>query len=529
MIVASRPETLTELLEAVAAARPDAAALADGHGRSLTYAGFASAVRRVAEGLARQGIGPGERVAIWLPNRPEYLVLHFALARLGACAVHVNTRFGKAEVAHLLTRARPAAIATLWGFAAADFPALLAATPDEVRASLRFVIGLESGGHRDAAGLPVVPWEALLSAPERMHDNAAPEAECLTFTTSGTTAGPKLVLHRQRSIAGHGHDVMRRIGTDAPGAAMLAAVPLCGTFGLSATMAAIAGGAQVVCLERFDAARADALIRAHGVTHMVGGDDLLLRLAEAAGGRPYSPFAFTGFAGFHNAADRVLEASDALNLACRGVYGSSEMQALFALQDPADPVRRRVGGGRPANAEAEVRARDPAAGALAELGELEFRGPSMFAGYLGDEAATARAFTPDGFFRSGDLGRMHPDGRGFDFETRTGDALRLGGFLVAPEEIEGFLAAQPGLAAAQVVATGSGKAVAFVLARPDAASAPDEAALIAACRRELARYKVPARIVALDAFPVTESANGVKVQRARLREMAEALQGQGRA
>lgn len=495
----ARPGTLTDLIETTAARRPDAPALP-----GLSWAQAAAEVRRLAGGLARQGIGPGDRVALFLPNRPALVLLLLALARRGACAVLLNTRFRAAEVGPLLARARPSAIALARDFAPVDAAAILAEVPQAARASLRFAIGADGLGEGTVAGLPAIPLAALADGAEAA-DVASPDAECLTFTTSGTTAGPKLVLHRQRSIAAHAAELAPRIGTDAPGAAFLAAVPLCGTFGLAAAMAALAGGAAIHPMERFDAPAADALIRRHGITHLVGGDDLLLMLAEAAGGRPYAPFAFTGFANFHGNAARVMEASARLNLAVRGVYGSSEAQALFALQDPAGP-HAAVGGGIPASAEAGF--------AVAPDGELLLRGPSLFDRYLGDAAATARARTEDGWFRSGDLAAPQPDG-GFAFQTRAGDALRLGGFLVAPEEIEGFLAAQPGVTAAQVVAHG-GRAVAFVIPGPGF----DAAALMAACAASLAKFKLPARIVPLDEFPTTDGPNGRKVQRARLRELA---------
>jgi fatty-acyl-CoA synthase len=495
----AKPGTLTELLETSASRHPEGVALP-----GLGWVALAGQVRRVAGGLAAKGIGPGDRVALFLPNRPALLVLLLALARRGACAVLLNTRFRAAEIGPLLARARPAAIAVARDFAAVDAGAVLAGVPAEARASLRFVIGADALGEGEVAGLPVRPLASLAAAAEAP-DAATPEAECLTFTTSGTTSGPKLVLHRQRSIAGHAADVAARIGTALPGAAFLAAVPLCGTFGLAAAMAALAGGAAIHMLERFDAAEADAAIRAAGITHLVGGDDLLLMLAEAAGGRPYAPFVFTGFANFHGKAEQVMAASARLNLAARGVYGSSEAQALFALQDPAGP-QAAIGGGLPASPEAGF--------AVAEDGELLLRGPSLFDRYLGDEAATARARAGDGWFRSGDLAAPQPDG-GFAFQTRAGDALRLGGFLVAPEEIEGFLLAQPGVRGAQVVAV-EGRAVAFVIPGPGY----DEAALRAACAVELARFKQPARIVALVEFPTTDGPNGRKVQRAKLREMA---------
>jgi fatty-acyl-CoA synthase len=420
--------------------------------------------------------------------------------------VLLNTRFRAAEIGPLLARAQPSAIAIARDFSAVDAASVLDAVPEGQRASLRCVIGVDGLGEGVVAGLPVLPFDALMRGAEAP-DLASAEAECLTFTTSGTTAGPKLVLHRQRSIARHARDVAARIGMEAPGAAFLAAVPLCGTFGLAGAMAALAGGAAIHPMERFDAAEADALIRRAHVTHMVGGDDMLLMLAEAAR-TPYAPFAFTGFANFHGKADRVMEASARLNLAARGVYGSSEAQALFALQDPDGP-QRAVGGGIPASAEAGF--------AVAEDGELLLRGPSLFDLYLGDAAATARARGEDGWFRSGDMASVQPGGRGFDFATRAGDALRLGGFLVAPEEIESFLLGQRGVRAAQVVAH-EGRAVAFVIP----GEGYDEAAVMAACARDLARFKLPRRIVALDEFPTTDGPNGRKVQRARLREMAGA-------
>lgn len=495
----SRPATLTQLLETTARRSPDALALG-----GLTWAEVAATVRRLAGGLAEAGIGPGDRVAIFLPNRPDFLLLLLALARRGATAILLNTRFRAAEIGNLLERAAPKAIAIARDFPAVNAEALLETVPPAQRASLRLVIVMDARGMDRILDLPVKRRATLLSAAEAP-DLATPDAECLTFTTSGTTAGPKLVLHRQASIAGHAADVAARIGTGQPGAALLAAVPLCGTFGLASAMAAMAGGALIACMERFDAAEADALIRAQWITHMVGGDELLLKLAEAANGRPYAPFVFTGFASFHGQAARVMEASAALNLAVRGVYGSSEAQALFALQDQAGP-HAAVGGGTPASAEAGF--------AVAEDGELLLRGPSLFDRYLGDEGATAKARTAQGWFHTGDLATAQPEG-GFAFITRRGDALRLGGFLVSPEEIEGFLQCQPGVAAAQVVEHG-GRPVAFVIP----GDGYDEATVMAACQASLARFKQPDRIVTLDAFPVTDGPNGVKIQRAELRRMA---------
>ncbi len=481
---------------------------------ALDWSEFAALAEGYAGLLAARGIGFGDRVALWLPNSADYLALIFACARLGAIAIHINTRFRVHEAGHLLERSKARVLVTQWGFGPVDFPALLAEIPAAQRESLECVIGRDTSAG-EIAGHRVVP----LAPAGTCADSATPEAPCLTFTTSGTTSAPKLVLHRQRSIARHARDVAAALRTDAPGSAVLAAVPLCGTFGLAFALAAAAGGAHIIFMDQFDAARAEALIREHRITHVVGSDDMLARIANAANGRALESVRFSGFASFTPMAAENVAAADKAGMHPRGLYGSSEVQALFAF---APDSRRTSDGGVPASPEAEFRICDPETGAPmreGEDGELLLRAPSLFDCYLDNPQATARAFTEDGYFRSGDLARrVEP---GFIYKTRLGDSLRLGGFLVNPEEIEGFLQTLPGVAQAQVVAVergGERVAFAFIVAAPDAQ--PNEGELLAACRASLAPYKRPARIVTLERFPTTESANGVKIQRAKLREMA---------
>jgi len=506
------PDTLPALLEAAARRFPRDPALAAADRPPLSFAALAAASRRVAEGLARQGIGPGDRVGIWLPNRPEFLILLFALARLGAAAILLNTRWRTEEAGRVLDRARVSAVAVDAAFAAADIPVLLDSLLPEARAPVRFVLALDPGGRERIGGVPVVPWAVVERAPERAADDSAPDGIALAYATSGTTAGPKLVLHRQAALARHAAAVALRAALS-PGAVALHAVPLCGTFGLTLALAALAGGAKGITLPRFEAAVADRVIRAERVTHMVAPDAMLLALAEAAGGRPYSRFAFTGVARFGPEAARAVAAAEALGLSPLGVYGSSEVQALFAFRAPLDP-EATVGGGIPADPEAAWRIHDPDERGE---GELWLRGPSLFVGYHGDPAATARAFSPDGWFRTGDRARP-AEGGGFSFLHRLGETLRVAGHAFAPEEVEGFLARQPGVSAAQVVAGPDGRPVAFVTG-----PAPDPAALLAACEANLAPYKRPVRIQVLDAFPLADGPNGPKIQRHRLREMAAAV------
>ena len=143
--------------------------------------------------------------------------------------------------------------------------------------------------------------------------------------------------------------------------------------------------------------------------------------------------------------------------------------------------------------------------------------------YFGDPDATRAAVSDDGFYRSGYLGYTQPDGR-FVYLTRLGDSLRLGGFLVNPAEIEAVIQEIPGIAACQVVGVSRHdglKAVAFVILRTGAPL--DEPAVVRHTAARLAQYKVPQRVFPIDVFPVTPGANATKIQRHRLRELAEQL------
>src|SRR5262249_6969208 len=211
------------------------------------------------------------------------------------------------------------------------------------RAALRCVLGFKvSPSVTQLAGLPVLSLED--AAADAGLNEATGETPCLTFTTSGTTGGPKLVLHDQQAIAGHAIDVARRIGLDAADAALLAAPPFCGTFGNAAAMAAIAGGAHVVCLAQFDGEAAVRLIRQHRVTHGMGGDVMWGSFAAASGGSRFARVRFAVFAGFHPTAAASIAAAEALGMQPHGLYGSSEVQALFAV---AEGKNRLLGGGVP--------------------------------------------------------------------------------------------------------------------------------------------------------------------------------------
>jgi fatty-acyl-CoA synthase len=413
-------------------------------------------------------------------------------------------------------------LVTEWGFSPVDFPAIFSALSAADRGTLRVILGLQLPlGLTQLRGLPVLPLDR--SVAEAGPEEASGESPCLTFTTSGTTGGPKLVLHDQQAIAGHAVDVARRIKLNEPDAAYLAVLPFCGTFGNASVMAAIAGGAHVVCLAQFHGMTAVDLIRKHQVTHLIGGDDMFGYIAAASGGRLFESVRFSGFATFHSTAANSIAAAETVGMQPQGLYGSSEVQALFSVSAGKN---RLLAGGVPVSTETRLAVRDPENGSVLPSGvsgELWVDAPSRFIGYLENAQATDRAIGADGMFRTGDLARL--DGEGFIYEARIGDAMRLGGFLVSPDEIETVIQAQPGVAAVQVVAASRPGAdpvpIAFV--RLAEGASLNEAVLRARCLEQLARFKVPERIIVVEAFPIVDSPNGTKVQKGRLREIAEAL------
>jgi fatty-acyl-CoA synthase len=520
-------ESLTDFIDAL----PQQRTAIDYGAARMAVGEIAAASRRLATGLRRLGVKPGDRVAVWLPNMPAWLACFFACARLGAIAVSVNTRFRSHEVQDILGRAA-CSVLVLWpGFKAIDFRGILAAVDPSALTALAHVVVYTEQGDEPAFTFPgktITPYEELLA--EREDDAAAAPAtsRCVIFTTSGTTKAPKFVCHAQAGVVQHARDVARGFELEVPGARVLQALPLCGVFGFTQALAALAAGAPMRMLPLFDATEAARVMREEAITHANGGDDMLDRLLDACDEpRPFPHLRFFGYAKFNPALDDLVTRAESRGVIACGLYGMSEVHALYALQPRKLPTTERAkGGGELVSPAAAVRICDPDTGCElppGEHGEIELKGPSLLLEYYGNPEATRGAFREGGWFRTGDLGYL--DGpRRFCYVTRMGDVLRLGGFLTSPQEIEAVLEEHPAVQGAQVVgATLAREPVAVAFVVPVAGQALDEAALSAWCKARLAGYKIPRRFVDVAEFPTTPSANGTKIQRAKLREMAAAL------
>lgn len=467
-----RGETVVDLL------MRSGSVVVDEHGNERTCEQMLEAGRQLAADLAAAGIRKGDRIAVQMHNGELYVDVLVAAAVGGFVVMSVNTKFAPALAESLIERS-----------------------------GARIVI-------RDKRDLPVASEQGAVLA------SATADDRYVIFTTSGTTSAPKLVVHQQRSVVTHAADVASMFGYNEESVVMIP-LPLCGVFGFTVLWGAIAGHSKVIMATAFEAEQTGQLVQQHGVTSMHGSDDMFHRLLATEW--DLSSIESSGYARFNSALDGIVERCEERGVPLSGLYGMSEVQALYAFRGASGlPTEERWrAAGELVSPLAERRVVDD---------ELQLQGPSLFEGYLADGGAEIdRELTAANFdgpwFKTGDLA-IEDGPRSFEYITRIGDVMRLGGFLVAPAEVEGAIMRLDAIDQAQVVAVGreqGARPVAFVILAHGAEL--DEQAVIDHCAETLARFKCPVRVVALDEFPVTDGPNGVKIQRTKLREMGATLLG----
>jgi len=475
---------------------------------------LAGAAVGMAVRLHELGLKRGDAVCLWLPDGGAWLQVLIACAHAGITVVPISTRYRVSEAEHVLRTSRAKAVFVVKDFLKTDYVGMI----EEVRADLPDLENV----------LEISASELFWPVPDGMTSSHAAGIQSdplCTFTTSGTTSRPKLALHDQGSIVAHAHNVAERFNIT-PGDTMLCALPMYGVIGFSAAMAALMGGASCSFLPVFNAKDAANIIERDGVTHLYASDGLIDRVLEVEDA-DLSSWREGGFAEFAALGESITKRAESRwGVRLVSVYGSSECLAFTAMRSSTDETRDRVPiGGRPVTDSIEFRVIDLDTGAPAasgQAGELQIRGYNVMSGYLNNPEATAKAFTEDGWYHTGDCATTQESE--FTFMARLGDALRMRGYLVDPADIETSLLAHPAVDAAQVVGvkrTGEGDvAVAFVVGQANAVTEED---LLAFCRSRMANYKVPSRAVFIDSFPSVDGPNGTKILRTELRTLAETL------
>jgi len=494
-----------------------------------TYAELARQAAGAAEGLRALGVAPGDPVGVLLPNWPEFFATVVGITSLGAVAVCLNTMASESELGFYLRHAGVERVVYTPRFLKHDYEAMLgriargegagggAAVPLRERvAVLRDGVPLPAGArdYRDVVRAHPRGAERLAEL-EAEHDELR-DARAVMFFTSGSTAQPKAVLHAHRALVHQAFVASAAFGLDARDASW-GCLPMffAGGFVIIALIT-LARGGKVVLQDHFDAGRALDLMESEGITFYAGWQ-LAPALCEHESFSRRSLSLRKGIYTNVPAAAKLL-APDHVTV---GAYGLSETATLVCAgrwTDPAD-LRQR-GFGRPLPG-VEMHVVDPetrAPCAPGDVGELLVRGPSLMLGYLG--VPREQAFDGEGFFRTGDYGRLDETGT-LRFDGRLKEVIKTAGVNVAAAEVEACLEGAPGVAAAYVVPVPHevrGENVgAFVV--PRAGTTLDVAAILTHCRHEMASYKVPRHLFALPA-PEVPRTGTQKVDKPLLRRVA---------
>ncbi len=501
-------------------------------GRRVTFADLAAGVDRAARGLLALGVRPGEKVALWAVNRPEWIEAAFAVLGIGAVLVPVNTRLRTDDVGYILDQSDSTTLILNERSGPIDYLAMVrelapaGASPAATRLpKLARIVLLDAPATPGTTAWPdVLAAGARVDAADLTARARAVDPDDLAFLmyTSGTTGFPKGVMHGHRMIRNVTDRAFRLAITEHD--VILMYLPLFHLFGFSEGMlTSMVSGARQVLTEGFDPAESLELVARERATVLHGFDLHFKELCEEHERAPRDVASVrTGIlaAGTSSSTQVARRARKLFGPLVSG-YGMSEFgvgAAIGALDSTEE--QSCEGSGYPAPGY-EIRVVDPETGRnrpTGTPGEILVRGYTLMRGYYGKPEATAAAIDAEGFMHTGDMGLLRPDGH-LRFLGRYKDMLKIGGENVDPMEVEAFLMSHPGVNLAAVVSFPDARlgevGVAFVRRAPGRFVTEDE--LLAHCRGRIASFKIPRAIFFVDDFPVTSSG---KIQKVKLREEA---------
>ncbi|MFI6688549.1 (2,3-dihydroxybenzoyl)adenylate synthase [Streptomyces sp. NPDC050485] len=495
-----RGTTLSAMLREWAKARPDRVAVVDGE-RRWTYAELDAHADRLAAGLGRLGLGPGNRVLVQLPNIGAFMPLCFALFRIGAVPVLALPAHRQTEIAHLARLSEAVAYVITDTHVGFDYRPLARTVREQVP-GLRHVIVV--GEAEEFTAL------SELERGDRAVDLPEPDPSdvALLLLSGGTTGLPKLIPRTHDDYAYNARASSEVAGLDAD-TRYLVALPISHNFplGCPGAFGTLHAGGTVVFCPTPSPDDAFTLIERERITVTALVPPLVLLWLEAAEwtDADLSSLELLQVGGSRLKAEAAVRVGPLLNCRIQQVYGMAEGLLNFTrLNDPDELVLDTQG--RPLAEDDEIRLVDEndAEVAPGEVGELQVRGPYTLRGYYRAEEYNRSAFTADGFYRSGDLVRRLPSGH-LVVEGRIKDVINRGGDKVPVEEVENLVLGHPSVHDVAIVgipddALGE-RSCACVIAR---GTPPTRAELTTYLTGlGLAAFKLPDRIEVLDSFPRT--------------------------
>jgi fatty-acyl-CoA synthase len=529
--------TLSQVLRDTTERFRDRNAVLDPSGATFTYGELDAQVDRLARGLLEIGVGAGEKVGLWMPNVPEWVVAYFAIARIGAVVVPMNTRYKTHEVEYILDDSEATTLFAVGSFVGIDYLGMIGEIRGRLPKLKHVVIVGEPG-----EGMHRFDEVVSLGA-ERLDDGALAEREAaceptdnvFILYTSGTTGSPKGAMLSHHNIARNAEQVTEVLHTTEEDVFLLA-VPFFHCFGCVMGIAgSITWGAAMVPMQVFRAKEALEWVERFGVSVLYGVPTMfVLELEENRKGKEdgssydVSTLRTGIMAGAPCPIEVMKGTMEELHCNVSIAYGLTEASPVITMTRFDDPIERRVETvGRPLEGiEVKIADDDRNPVPTGEMGELACRGYNVMLGYYRAPEATAETVDEEGWLYSGDLATMDADGY-VKIVGRKKDMLICGGFNVYPAEIEEYLFTHPKVQNVSVIGVPDDVfgevAVAYVIPREGETVDPQE--IVDYCVGEIANFKVPRYVEIVDGFPMTQSG---KVQKFKLRDVAKEAVDAGR-
>ena len=496
-------------------------------GYRRSYAEFAADVRTAAKALLALGVNHGEHIGIWATNWPEWVIVQFAAASIGAVLVNVNPAYRAHELRYVLEQADITTLFLTDRFKSSDYFALLAEARTGACPKLRTVVSIKTDAPAGALN-----WSAFLARGDSIPDAALETrqgqvrpADVVNIQyTSGTTGFPKGAMLTHRNLLLNAYHVGVRQSfreTDR----LCIPVPFYHCFGcvMGTLGCTVHGSAMVVPAESFDALATLQAIQAERCTALYGVPTMFIAQLNHP---QFASFDLSSLrTGVMAGSPCPIEVMRAVvdQMGAREMticYGLTEASPIITQTEPGDSLERRVGTVGRKIPGASVRIVRPGTMddvAPGEPGELIARGHGIMKGYYKKPAETDAAITADGWLHSGDLAVETSDGY-YRITGRIKDMIIRGGENIYPREIEEFLYTHPQVADVQVVGLPDEKfgeeICAWIRVKPG--QTPDADEVRQFCKAGMAHYKVPRYVVFVEEYPTTVTG---KVQKFRLREL----------
>ncbi|MBK8189893.1 MAG: AMP-binding protein [Vampirovibrionales bacterium] len=489
-------DTPTRRILQIAARQPSAPALWTPQGDAISYGELARAVQRCLEGFRAQGLGPGDPVALTLPNGVDFVTAALALWRVGAVLVPLNPRLSEAEIAVILQDAQ-----------------------------IHWRIGPQAGG----ALCPVTPL-AQEETPLASSERDFPADLAALVYTSGTTGRPKGVMLSHENLLADAQANIAVLQADSNDR-FLALPPLAHVYGLvNALLSALMVGASTAFVDGFRPQRVASALEQLSISTLIAVPTMYQAMVAYLGRSTPIPQRFSSLRVCHSGAaamppSLIADIERYFGAPVQEGYGLSEATSIVCSNPLAGP--RKAGFVGPPVAGVALRVAD-AEGVVTQpgaIGELQVKGPTVMRGYYRRPRETAAAFTPDGWLKTGDLALRDADGYAA-IVARQDDLIVVGGLKTYPREIEEALLLHPDVAEAAVAGVASQVAGGSSLThqrihawiRPRPGAAPSVGELAGACAQRLASYKIPTRWH-FTPDPLPQGPSG-KILRKTLREQA---------